>query len=171
MHLVFFIIFLYSSYIILLYTPLLEWYLQKGLKITKFYNAIKYKPSCSFQKFADEVSDARRAGDVDKNYDLIAETMKLFGNSAYGKTITNKEGFVNTSYANEKDITKKINKRSLLRNFYYRLNPNQCSYKWLLQTRTPSTPLERKPLTVLLLETDFQVKQESNKIWLKSHRL
>ena len=35
--------------------------------------------------------------------------MKLFGNSAYGKTITNKEGFVNTSYANEKDITKKIN--------------------------------------------------------------
>ena len=92
---------------ILLYTPLLKWYLQKGLKITKFYNAIKYKPSCSFQKFADEVSDARRAGDVDKNYDLIAETMKLFGNSAYGKTITNKEGFVNTSYANEKDITKK----------------------------------------------------------------
>ena len=62
-----------------------------------------------FQKFADEVSDARRAGDVDKNYDLIAETMKLFGNSAYGKTITNKEGFVNTSYANENDITKKIN--------------------------------------------------------------
>ena len=62
-----------------------------------------------FSKFADEVSDARRAGDVDKNYDLIAETMKLFGNSAYGKTITNKEGFVNTSYANEKDITKKIN--------------------------------------------------------------
>ena len=35
--------------------------------------------------------------------------MKLFGNSAYGKTITNKEGFVNTSYANENDITKKIN--------------------------------------------------------------
>ena len=34
---------------ILLYTPLLKWYLQKGLKITKFYNAIKYKPSCSFQ--------------------------------------------------------------------------------------------------------------------------
>ncbi|MFM7981300.1 MAG: hypothetical protein ACKPKO_18490, partial [Candidatus Fonsibacter sp.] len=30
-------------------------------------------------------------------------------NSAYGKTITNKEGFVKTSYASEKDITKKIN--------------------------------------------------------------
>ena len=93
----------------LFYTPILKWYLKKGLKITKFYNAIKYKPSYSFKNFADEVSNARRAGDIDKNYDLIAETMKLFGNSAYGKTITNKEGFVNTSYANENDITKKIN--------------------------------------------------------------
>jgi hypothetical protein len=30
------------------------------------------------------VSDARRAGDIDIAYELIAETMKLFGNS--GKT-------------------------------------------------------------------------------------
>ena len=51
-----------------------------------------------FSKFADEVLDAR-LGDVDKAYELIAETMKLFGNSAYGKTITNKEGFVSTTYA------------------------------------------------------------------------
>ena len=61
------------------------------------------------QKFADEVSDARRAGDIDKSYELIAETMKLFGNSANGKTITNKEGFVSTTYATENNISKKIN--------------------------------------------------------------
>ncbi len=35
--------------------------------------------------------------------------MKLMGNSAYGKTLTNKEGFVSTTYATEKDISKKIN--------------------------------------------------------------
>ena len=52
----------------------------------------------SFQQFAGEVSDARRAGDIDTAYELIAETMKLFGNSAYGKTVTNKENFVSTSY-------------------------------------------------------------------------
>jgi hypothetical protein len=78
---------------ILLYTPLLKWYLQQGLKITKF-RAINYTPEKSFQQFADEVSDARRAGDVDTSKELIAETMKLFGNSAYGKTVTNKENFV-----------------------------------------------------------------------------
>ncbi len=43
---------------IVLYTPLLKWYLQKGLVITKFHCAIKYTPRESFQ-FADEVSDAR----------------------------------------------------------------------------------------------------------------
>ena len=35
--------------------------------------------------------------------------MKLFGNSAYGKTVTNKEKFVSTSYGNEDNISKKIN--------------------------------------------------------------
>ncbi len=38
-----------------------------------------------FQRFADEVSDERRAGDLYMAYKLIAESMKSFGNSAYGK--------------------------------------------------------------------------------------
>ena len=62
---------------IVLYSPLLKWYLQEGLIITKFHCAIKYQPEYAFNKFADEVSDARRAGDVDSAYELIAETMKL----------------------------------------------------------------------------------------------
>jgi hypothetical protein len=83
---------------ILLYTPLLKWYLQQGLKITKFHCAIKYTPEKSFQQFADEVSDAWRAGDIDTAYELVAETMKLFGNSAYGKTVTNKERKINSPH-------------------------------------------------------------------------
>ena len=35
---------------ILLYTPLLKWYIQQGLNITKFHCAIKYTPEKSFQK-------------------------------------------------------------------------------------------------------------------------
>ena len=49
------------------------------------------------------------AGDVDKLYVSIAETMKLFGKSAYGKTMTNKEVFVDTTYATENNIGNKIN--------------------------------------------------------------
>ena len=84
-------------------------YLQQGLIITKFHCAIEYTPNKCFKQFADEVSDARRAGDVDDDKKLLAETMKLFGNSAYGKTITNKENFNSTTYGNEDNISKKIN--------------------------------------------------------------
>ena len=68
-----------------MYIPLLKWYLQQGLVITKFHCAIKYTPKKSFKQFADDVFDARRSSDVDTAYELIAATMKLFGNSAYGK--------------------------------------------------------------------------------------
>jgi hypothetical protein len=34
--------------------------------------------------------------------------MKFSGNSAYGKTITNKEKFVSTTYVNEDNISNKI---------------------------------------------------------------
>jgi hypothetical protein len=66
-------------------------------------------PEKRFQQFADEVSDARRAGDIDTSKELIAETMKLFGSRAYGKTFTNKEKFVSTSYGNEDNISIKKN--------------------------------------------------------------
>jgi hypothetical protein len=35
--------------------------------------------------------------------------MKRFGNSAYGKTLSNKEKIVSTSYGNEDKISNKIN--------------------------------------------------------------
>ena len=92
-----------------LYSPLLKWYLQQGSKISKFHCSIKYTPEYAFKQFADEVSDARRAGDVDKAFESIAETMKLLGYSAYGKTATNKGKFVSTSYGNKDNISKKIN--------------------------------------------------------------
>ncbi len=81
------------------------------IKKTKFQCAIKYKPEKNFQQFADLVSDARRAGDIDQEYELVAEAMnflmKLFGNSADGRTVTNKKTIVSTSYGNEDSISLK----------------------------------------------------------------
>jgi hypothetical protein len=42
------------------------------------------------------------------SYELIAETMKFFVNSAYDKSVTNKEKIVSTSYGNEDNISKNI---------------------------------------------------------------
>jgi hypothetical protein len=53
-------------------------YIQRDLKITDFHCAIQYTPDKSFQQFANELSDARRAGDIDKSKELLDETMNLF---------------------------------------------------------------------------------------------
>jgi len=66
---------------ILLATPLLQWYLSHGLKVTKVYQVIQYWPDNCFLKFGKDVSDARRAGDADPDKAIIADTMKLLGKS------------------------------------------------------------------------------------------
>ena len=62
---------------ILLATPLLKWYLEHGLEVTKVHQLIEFTPEPCFKSFGDAVSDARRAGDADPNKDIIADTMKL----------------------------------------------------------------------------------------------
>ncbi|XP_038054119.1 uncharacterized protein LOC119726483 [Patiria miniata] len=76
---------------ILLATPLLQWYLNHGLEVLHIHEVIQYRPSACFKPFGEAVSDARRDGDSDPTKAIIADTMKLLGNSAYGKTVTNQE--------------------------------------------------------------------------------
>ncbi len=64
-----------------------------------------YSRMC-FYTIGNAVSDACRAGDIDT---ASAETMKIFGNSSYGKTITNKEEKMKaTTYANYDNISDKL---------------------------------------------------------------
>ncbi|GMF36857.1 unnamed protein product [Phytophthora lilii] len=71
---------------ILIYTPLLKWYLQHGMKITKTYSFIKANAHKPFESFMNQVSDARREGDVDDSKAMIADMMKLVGNAAFGRS-------------------------------------------------------------------------------------
>ena len=57
----------------------------------KIYQVVQYWPEDCFKKFGEEVSKARRNGDADPEQTIIADMMKLLGNSAYGTTITNKD--------------------------------------------------------------------------------
>ena len=95
---------------ILLYTPLLKWYLQKGLIVNKVYQAIQFTPKRCFYELTKEISDARRAGDVDKSKEIIGDTCKLIGNSLYGKTIENRENHSKVVYCEEDKVEKYINK-------------------------------------------------------------
>jgi len=48
---------------ILLITPLLRWYLEHGLEVTKIHQLIQFNPKPCFKTFGDRVSDDRRAGE------------------------------------------------------------------------------------------------------------
>ena len=62
---------------ILLASPFIKWYLEHGLEVTHIYQVVEYTPVPCFQPFGEAVSDARRAGNVDSNKAIIADTMKL----------------------------------------------------------------------------------------------
>ena len=51
---------------ILLITPLIKWYLENGLIITQIHQLIQFNPKKCFKRFADQVSDDRRAGKIQK---------------------------------------------------------------------------------------------------------
>ena len=114
---------LIGSYIgkkVLLATPLLKWYLEHGLIVTHVYQVIEYTPEACFQQFGNKVSQARRNGDADPDQAIIADTMKLLGNSGYGKTITNKDNHRNIYFCDDREAPKKVNEPQ-----FRQLNPLQ----------------------------------------------
>ena len=88
---------------ILLYAPLLQWYIDKGLTLKAVYRTIDYKAANIFSWFVDEVTANRRRGDADPSKAIFADIFKLLGNSSYGKLIENKENQPQTFYCRKQD--------------------------------------------------------------------
>ena len=100
---------------ILLYSPLLKWYLNHGLQVTKIHRYISYTSGRPFKWFPEEVSSARRAADQDKNKGeagearkQLGDTAKLKGNSFYGKMIENLEKHISTKFTRDEKLIDKI---------------------------------------------------------------
>ena len=93
---------------ILLYSPLLKWYLNHGLQVTKIHKYISYTSGRPFKWFPEEVSAARRAADQDRNKKQLGDTAKLKGNSFYGKMIENQEKHMNTKFTTDEELIDEI---------------------------------------------------------------
>ena len=92
---------------ILLYAPMLKWYLNHGLKVTAVHKYLKYTASKPFEWFPEEVSNARRVGDSNPALKPLGDTYKLEGNSFYGKMIEDLEKHTKTIFTNsEEDVDK-----------------------------------------------------------------
>ena len=97
---------------ILLYAPLLEWYLDHGLKITAMYRTIDYERKKVFTWFVNKVTENRRKEDDDPDKALLAEVFKLMGNSSYDKLIEAKERQTSVIYTKDHSVVDKA-KRSV----------------------------------------------------------
>ncbi|KAE8961417.1 hypothetical protein PR001_g30048, partial [Phytophthora rubi] len=94
---------------ILIYAPLLKWYLSHGMEITNTYSFINASSHKAFAPFMEAVSNARREGDSDKSQSMIAEMMKLIGNSAFGRSGMDMSKHKEVKYeSNQKAIEAKI---------------------------------------------------------------
>jgi hypothetical protein len=78
------------------------------LKGTKIHQVVEYMPATCFQKFGDNISDARRSGYIDPNKKIVAETKKLEGNSSYGRTVTNKERHTDVLCCQEQQVSRHL---------------------------------------------------------------
>ena len=95
---------------ILLATPLLQWYLNQGLVVTKIFQVIEFQAKRCFQEFVREVSDARRQGDINPETAIIADMMKVIGNSGYGSLIMDKTKHREVKYVQgENETCLKVN--------------------------------------------------------------
>ena len=68
-------------------TPLFNFYMELGLQCTKIYRFVQYSPRKCFNSFVQSVVDSRREGDENPLSGVVAETMKLLGNSSHGYQI------------------------------------------------------------------------------------
>ena len=75
------------------------------------YQIVEYERKPCFRQFGESVSAARRDGDADPDKAIIADTMKLLGNSAYGKTVTNVDRHRNVAYCTEVGTSACINNK------------------------------------------------------------
>ncbi|KAL9989202.1 hypothetical protein ACROYT_G003726 [Oculina patagonica] len=122
---------------ILLYAPLLRWYVEHGAEITAVYRTIDYKPKKIFPWFVEEVTEARRTGDVDKSKALLADVFKLLGNSAYGKLIEAQERQTNVIYTKDEKVVDRA-----LRSAYF-VDLDEIGEAYELESRKPRITIRR----------------------------
>ena len=64
-----------------------------------------------FQQFFQSVVDARREGDENPHSGLVAETMKLLGNSSYGYQIIDRSRYTVNKYLGDEKTHKATNEK------------------------------------------------------------
>ena len=127
----------FSAKKILLYAPLLRWYIEHGAVITNVYRTTDYQPTKIFTWFVEQVTEARRAGDKEKSKALLPEVFKLLGNSGYGKLIEALEWQTNVLYTKDEKVVDRA-----LRSAYFS-DLDEIGQAYELESRKPRMTIRR----------------------------
>lgn len=105
----------YSGTKVLLSTPLAKFYLEKGLKITFVYQAVRFMPNKCFEHIGRHLVSLRKAADLTDDQDQSQATLvKLLANCLYGRTLTDKSRYIRSSFATS---TEELNLAALRADF------------------------------------------------------
>ena len=126
-----------SAQKILVYAPLLLWYVNHGAVIKRVYRTIDYTPAKIFPWFVEQVTEARRTGDVEKSKALLADIFKLLGNSGYGKLIEALERQTNVIYTKDEKVVDRA-----LRSAYFS-DLDEIGEAYELESRKPRITIRR----------------------------
>ena len=126
-----------SAQRMLVYAPLLLWYVNHGAVIKRVYRTIDYTPAKIFPWFVEQVTEARRTGDVEKSKALLAEVFKLLGNSGYGKLIEALERQTNVIYTKDEKVVDRA-----LRSAYFS-DLDEIGEAYELESRKPRITIRR----------------------------
>ena len=145
---------------ILLATLVLRWYMDHGLEVTHVYQVVEYDPVPCFRRFGEAVFTARREGDVHSHKAIIADTMKLLGNSGYGKTITNVDRHRDVNYCTEKAASLMVKDRrfrqlNVVVDDAYEIEMNKKTVTYTLPVHVGSFVLQYAKMRMLQFYYDF----------------
>ena len=86
-----------------------------GLVCKKIHRFAQYTPRRCFNIFVQSAVDARRQGDENPNFSVVAETMNLLANSPYGYQIMDCSRHTVTKYLTDEKMHSAINSRMFKR--------------------------------------------------------
>ena len=100
----------------------LQYYLKKGLKLTKIHRAVRFQQKPFLKKFIEKVTDLRSKA---KN-DFELRLFKLFANSTFGKFIENVRNYVEVKLCSSENNFRKVCLGQHVKNFHI-INKNLVS--------------------------------------------
>ena len=94
-----------------LFSPLLLFYVQLGLVVTKIHRFVDKTPKKCFNSFLQSAVDARRKGDENPNSSVVVEKIELLANRFHGCQIMDRSRHIVTKYLSDRNMHAAINSK------------------------------------------------------------